>query len=107
MNRYWIVLILSGLFETIWAIGLKYSDGFSKLYPSSIVILAMLISVLGLSYAMKTIPVSIAYVVWTSIGAIGTVIAGIVLFKEPISIIKIILLSIIIFSIIGLRLVDK
>lgn len=107
MTKYWLILIFSGIFETIWAVGLKYSDGFSKLYPSIVVVVAMLISILGLSYSMKTIPVGTAYAVWTGIGAVGTVIAGIILFKEPATILKILLLMTIILSIIGLRLIEK
>jgi len=79
----WIALFVAGLLEIAWAIGLKYTDGFTRPGPSTLTIAAMAASVALLGWAMKTLPVGTAYAVWTGIGAAGTVILGIVLFGEP------------------------
>jgi quaternary ammonium compound-resistance protein SugE len=79
----WSILFVAGLFEVVWAIGLKYTDGFTRLWPSIGTAVAMLISVVLLGLAMRTLPVGTAYAVWTGIGAVGTVILGIVLFGDP------------------------
>ena len=78
----WIVLVVAGVFEVVWAIGLKYTDGFSRLWPSVGTVVAMIASVVLLAWAMRTLPVGTAYAVWTGIGAVGTVILGIALFGE-------------------------
>jgi multidrug transporter EmrE-like cation transporter/transposase len=83
MQMAWIVLVVAGLFEVCWAIGLKYTDGFTRLWPSVGTVAAMTISVVLLGWAMRTLPVGTAYAVWTGIGAVGTVLLGIVLFGEP------------------------
>lgn len=101
---HWIVLIIAGLFETGWAIGLKYSDGFSKLIPSIITLILMLISIILLSIAMKNLPVGIAYLMWTIIGSVGTIILSVFLFGEPISLNQIICILVIIAGMIGLKL---
>ena len=103
MLKAWIILFIAGIFETVWAIGLKYSKGFTKIFPSVIVVVAMAISVYLLSYASKTIPIGTAYAVWTGIGAVGTVILGIILFGEVASVIRILLIMLIIISVIGLK----
>ena len=79
----WVVLVIAGLFEVAWAIGLKYTEGFTRLWPSVGTVAAMVISVVLLGWAMRSLPVGTAYAVWTGIGAVGTVILGIVLFQEP------------------------
>ena len=102
----WIILFIAGLFETAWAIGLKYTDGFTRLWPSVGTLVAMIISVVLLGYAMKSLPVGTAYAVWTGIGAVGTVILGIVLFSEPVNVGRVISIALIIAGIIGLKFVS-
>ncbi|MCD9449149.1 quaternary ammonium compound efflux SMR transporter SugE, partial [Yersinia pestis] len=85
----WIILVIAGLLEVIWAIGLKYSHGFSRLTPSIITLVAMAASVFLLAYAMKSLPAGTAYAVWTGIGAVGTAILGIVLLGESASLARI------------------
>lgn len=99
----WIILMLAGIFEIVWAIGLKYTEGFTKLIPSSITVAAMLLSFWLLSIAMRTLPLGISYAIWTGIGTIGTVIFGILWLGESASIIKIIFISFILMGIIGLK----
>jgi quaternary ammonium compound-resistance protein SugE len=79
----WAILVLAGLFEMGWAIGLKYTEGFSRLWPTVWTVMAMIISLWLLGITMKTLPVGTAYSVWVGVGAVGTVILGIVLFGEP------------------------
>ncbi|KLD97948.1 quaternary ammonium compound efflux SMR transporter SugE [Aliarcobacter butzleri] len=99
----WGILVLAGIFEIFWAIGLKYTDGFTKLIPSLFTIIAMLVSFWLLSLSLKTLPLGTAYAVWVGIGTIGTVIAGIMLFGDSINIIRIISIAFIILGIIGLK----
>jgi len=99
----WTILIIAGLFETGWAIGMKYSEGFTKLWPSVFTAVSMLISVVLLTISLKTLPVGSAYAVWTGIGAVGTVILGIILFNEPYNAYRLLFISLIIIGIIGLR----
>ena len=100
----WIILILAGLFETGWAIGLKYTDGFSRLWPTVWTGVAMVISLWLLGIALKTLPVGTAYSVWVGVGAVGTVILGIALLEEPASAARLISVALIIGGIIGLKL---
>ncbi|MCQ9379376.1 quaternary ammonium compound efflux SMR transporter SugE [Methyloversatilis sp. XJ19-49] len=100
----WIILFIAGLFEVAWAIGLKYTDGFSKLWPSVGTAAAMLISVVLLGLAMRTLPVGTAYAVWTGIGAVGTVILGIVLFGDPANAARLACVALIVAGILGLKL---
>ena len=100
----WAILILAGLFEVGWAIGLKYTEGFTRLWPSAWTLAAMAISVWLLAIAMKSLPVGTAYSVWVGVGAVGTVILGIVLFNEPADIARIGSVALIIAGIIGLKL---
>ena len=102
----WAYLAVAGLFEIGWAIGLKYSDGFSKPVPSLLTVVAMVLSVWLLSIAMRTIPVGTAYAVWTGIGAIGVAVLGMVLFGESREVLRVICLFLIIAGIIGLKLVS-
>jgi len=101
----WIVLFIAGLFEIAWAIGLKYTEGFTRLWSTVGTVLAMIISVALLGLAMKTLPVGTAYAVWTGVGAVGTVILEIALFSEPASAGRLISLGLIVAGIIGLKLV--
>jgi len=100
----WFYLTMAGVFEIAWAIGLKYSDGFSKPIASILTVTAMGISVWLLALAMKTIPVGTAYAVWTGIGAVGVAVLGIILFGESREILRIACLFLIIAGIIGLKL---
>lgn len=100
----WIYLFIAGIFEVIWAMGLKYSHGFTKLYPSLITLGGMVISFYLLSLATKSLPIGTAYAIWTGIGALGTVILGIFLFNEALSIQRIVFLGLILIGIFGLKL---
>ncbi|MDF1754547.1 MAG: quaternary ammonium compound efflux SMR transporter SugE [Verrucomicrobiales bacterium] len=99
----WIILIAAGLCEVGWAVGLKYTDGFTKLWPTLGTILAMTISVWLLGVAMKTLPLGTAYSVWVGIGSIGTVILGIVLLGEPANPGRLISISLILLGVVGLK----
>ncbi len=103
----WIILIVAGLLECVWAVGLKYSHGFTRLYPSLITLAAMLASVFLLSVSMKSLPVGTAYAVWTGIGTIGTVILGIALFHESASPARLICVSLILCGIVGLKFIPE
>lgn len=100
----WLILVLAGLFEIAWAIGLKYTDGFTRLWPSVATLVAMVISVGLLGLAMKSLPVGTAYAVWVGVGAVGTAILGIVLFNESANIGRIVSLMLIVAGIVGLKL---
>ena len=100
----WIVLVVAGLFETCWAIGLKYTDGFTRLWPSVGTVAAMIASVVLLGWAMRTLPVGTAYAVWTGIGAVGTVLLGLVLFDEPATVARLGCVALIVAGIVGLKL---
>ena len=102
----WTYLLVAGLLEIVWAIGLKYTDGFSKLTPSVVTIAAMIASVIFLAQALKTIPVGTGYAIWTGIGAVGTAILGIVLFAEPATAARIGCIALIVAGIIGLKVVS-
>ena len=99
----WTLLVIAGLFEIGWAIGLKYTDGFSRLWPTAGTIVAMIVSVYLLSLAMKSIPVGTAYAVWTGIGAVGTAVLGMVLFNEPKTVARIVCILLIVCGIVGLK----
>ena len=99
----WIYLIVAGLFECGWAIGLKYTEGFSRLMPSVLTVAAMFISFLFLSLAMKSIPVGTAYAVWTGIGAVGVATLGIFLFGESREIARLACILLIVSGVIGLK----
>lgn len=103
----WIVLVLAGLLEVGWAIGLKYTEGFSRLTPSVLTISAMIVSMFLLGKATDQLPIGTAYGVWVGIGTVGASILGIVLFKEDASPAKLIFLGLLIISIIGLKLTAK
>lgn len=99
----WIILLIAGLLEVVWAIGLKYTHGFTRLTPSIITIAAMVVSMLLLANAMKTLPAGTAYAVWTGIGAVGAAIMGMVLLGESTNIARIISLCLIVVGILGLK----
>lgn len=100
----WIILLVAGLFEIAWAIGLKYSEGFTRLWPTVGTLAAMGISVWMLGIAMKSLPVGTAYAIWVGVGAVGTVILGVVLFDEPVNALRIGSVALIIAGLIGLKL---
>jgi quaternary ammonium compound-resistance protein SugE len=100
----WIILIIAGIFEVGWAIGLKYTEGFTRFWPTVWTVLSMIISLGLLGVALKTLPVGTAYGVWVGVGAIGTVISGILLLEEPVSAVRIISLVLILAGIVGLKL---
>jgi len=99
----WIYLIIAGLFEITWAIGLKYTEGWTKLIPSLSTVFAMIASFYFLSLSLKTLPIGTAYAAWTGIGIIGTTILGMILFKESSDSIRIICILLIFIGIVGLK----
>ena len=99
----WLILFIAGLLEVVWAVGLKYTHGFSRLVPSVITIVAMIASMALLSWAMKSLPVGTAYAVWTGIGAVGAAITGILLLGESASPMRIASLVLIVMGISGLK----
>lgn len=101
----WLYLLIAGLFEVAWAIGLKYTEGFTRPIPSIWTIASMAVSFLFLSLALKTLPVGTAYAVWTGIGAVGVAILGIVLFAEPANALRLGCIGLIVGGIVGLKLV--
>jgi len=103
----WILLVLAGLLEIVWAIGLKYTDGFTRLWPTIITVSAMLISLALLGVAMKSLPVSTAYAVWMGIGVMGTAILGIIILNEPASFGRLFSISLILAGVIGLKLTNS
>ena len=99
----WVLLVIAGLCEVGWAIGLKYTEGFTRFVPSAATIAAMVVSVVLLGLAMRTLPVGTAYAVWTGIGAVGTVALGIVLFGEPATVARLACVGLIVAGIVGLK----
>lgn len=100
----WVVLVLAGLFEIGWAVGLKYTHGFTRLWPSVATVLSMVVSLALLGVALRTLPLGTAYAVWTGVGAVGTVVLGIVLFGEPANAARLACASLIVAGIVGLKL---
>lgn len=100
---HWLILFIAGLFEVAWAIGLKYTDGFTKLWPSVFTIISMVISMGLLAYAVKHLPVGTAYAIWTGIGAVGTAALGMILFNESKELIRIFFIFLIVVGIVGLK----
>lgn len=100
----WILLLVAGLLEVGWAIGLKYTEGFTRVWPSVFTIAAMVLSVVLLGMAMRTLPVGTSYAVWVGVGAVGTAILGIVLFGEPATAGRLASLGLIVAGIVGLKL---
>jgi len=100
----WIILFIAGLFEIGWAVGLKYTEGFTKLWPTVGTGVSLVLSMALLGYALKTLPLGTAYAIWTGIGAVGTAIFGIVVLKEPATAARLICLVLIVSGILGLKL---
>lgn len=107
MSPAWITLIFAGLFEICWAIGLKYTDGFTRLYPSLFTLSTLAVSMYLLSRAAQTLPIGTAYAVWVGIGALGASILGIFLFKEAASAPRLIFLALLVISIVGLKITSS
>ncbi len=99
----WVILVVAGLFEVGWAIGLKYTEGFTRLWPTLWTVFAMIASLWLLGLAMKSLPVGTAYSVWVGVGAVGTVLLGIVLLDEPANAVRLISVALIIAGIMGLK----
>lgn len=99
----WLLLLLASLFEIAWALGLKYTEGFTRLWPSVGTLAAMTVSVLLLSAAVRTLPIGTAYAVWTGVGAAGAVVLGIVLFREPVTVMRLGCVALILAGVIGLK----
>ena len=103
---HWLILFAAGLFEVVWAVSLKFTEGFTKLLPSIITVSGTICSFVLLSLAMKKLPLSVSYAIWTGIGTVGTVLVGIFYFHETFSILHVICLAMILGGIIGLRLLS-
>jgi quaternary ammonium compound-resistance protein SugE len=101
----WILLVLAGLFEIAWAVGLKYTEGFTRLWPSMGTLTAIVVSLALLGVAVQSLPLGTAYAVWTGIGAVGTVLLGVVLFGESASLLRLACVGLILIGLIGLKLV--
>ncbi|MFP4145950.1 MAG: quaternary ammonium compound efflux SMR transporter SugE [Phycisphaeraceae bacterium] len=103
----WLILVFAGLLEAVWAIAMKYSDGFTRLWPSVVTALAMIASVILLARAMRALPLGTAYAVWTGIGAVAAAIAGIFLFQESHAPLRLTFLALIILGLVGLQMTTK
>ena len=103
MNMTWLYLFVAGLFEVGWAIGLKYTEGFSRLFPSVLTVASMALSMLLLGLALRDLPVGTAYAIWTGIGAVGTAALGIYLFSEPATVLRLTCIGLIVAGIVGLK----
>lgn len=100
----WVVLLIAGLFEVGWAVGLKYTEGFTRMGPTAFTAVSLVLSMLLLGWSVKTLPLGTAYAVWTGIGAVGTVILGILLFREPATAARLVCVGLIVAGILGLKL---
>ncbi len=100
----WVILIVAGLFEVSWAVGLKYSEGLTRLWPTLATAATLVVSMILLAVAMRSLPLGTAYTVWTGIGAIGTVVLGILLFGEPATASRLACIALILVGILGLKL---
>lgn len=100
----WTLLVIAGLLEVCWAIGLKYTEGFTRLVPSVLTVAAMVGSIVLLAIAMKSLPVGTSYAVWVGIGAVGTAILGMALFGEPVNAARVVSLGLVVAGIVGLKL---
>lgn len=101
----WVVLIASGMMESVWAVALSRSEGFSQVAPTIVFVVALALSMFGLAYAVRTLPLSVSYAVWVGIGVVGTVVYGLVSGTEPFSLAKVLLLAMLVGSIAGLKFV--
>lgn len=103
---HWIVLLLAGLLEVVWAVGLKYTAGFTRLLPSAITLATMAGSVILLGLALRALPLGTAYAVWTGIGTVGTVVWGIMMLNEPASVARLVCIAMIVLGIAGLKILS-
>ena len=103
----WVILFVAGLFEVGWAVGLKYTEGFTRPWPTALTAVSLVLSMGLLGVALKTLPLGTAYGVWTGIGTIGTAVLGIVLFREPATAARLVCIGLIVVGIVGLKLVTK
>ena len=101
---HWMFLFIAGLFEISWAVGLKFTHGFTQIIPSILTVTGMIESFYFLALALKHLPLGTAYAIWTGIGTIGTVILGIILFKEPVTAMRLVCIALIVYGITGLKL---
>ena len=101
---HWLYLFIAGMFEISWAIGLKFTHGFTFIIPSILTVIGMIASFYFLALALKHLPLGTAYAIWTGIGTIGTVLFGIILFKEPVTVMRLVCIALIICGITGLKL---
>ena len=101
----WIILLVAGLFEIGWAVGLKFTEGFTRPLPMALTAVSFVVSLGMLGWALKSLPLGTAYAVWTGVGAVGTAIVGIVLFKEPATAARLVCLTLIVAGILGLKVV--
>jgi quaternary ammonium compound-resistance protein SugE len=100
---HWIILVVAGLFEVGWAVGLKYTEGFTRLWPSVGTVICMVISLALLGVAMKSLPVGTAYAVWVGIGMVGAIIAGVLFMGDPVNLLRGLSLLVIVIGIVGLK----
>lgn len=107
MNTAWIMLFVAGLLEVVWAVGLKYTEGFTRLWPSIFVVIAIPASLYLLARSTQILPIGTAYSVWVGIGALGTSILGIYLFKEPATLLRLFFLALLVIAIMGLKFTTK
>lgn len=103
MSSSWLLLLIAGLLEVVWAVGLKYTDGFRRLGPSVVVVVALIASIALLARAARELPIGTAYAVWVGVGAFGAAAAGIVLFREPLTPARLLFLVLLLVSVIGLK----
>jgi quaternary ammonium compound-resistance protein SugE len=99
----WVILFIAGLFEVAWAVGLKYTDGFTRVWPTVATAVALLASMSLLGIALRTLPLGTAYAVWTGIGSVGTAVLGILLFREPATAMRLACIALIVLGIVGLK----
>ena len=107
VTKAWLILIAAGIFEMMWTVGLKYSEGLTRIYPTILTLIALMISMGLLAYSVKVLPLGTAYAVWTGIGAVGTVILGMILFNESREMVRIFFIFLIVAGIAGLKFFSK
>jgi quaternary ammonium compound-resistance protein SugE len=100
----WVVLFLAGIFEVAWAVGLKYADGFTRPVPTVLTLVCLIISMALLAAAMRTLPLGTAYAIWTGIGTVGTAVLGMILFREPATVMRLVCIGLILSGVAGLKL---
>jgi quaternary ammonium compound-resistance protein SugE len=103
----WIYLLIAGIFEIGWAIGMKFTHGFTRFWPVVFTLVSMFLSVYLLSLAARTIPLGTAYAVWTGIGIVGTSILGIIIFNEPVEVLRLVFIAMILVAIVGLKMISR